>query len=153
MPSTLWEDIKKTVKEGVSVAAEKTEEYTKIGKIKVDILNIKRNIDKLYEDLGKEVYRLLSSGKKSDVAGNPKVEALFGKLKAQLAALKKKESEIEHVKDDVAEKTKSRHEAQKMDETSEPATEKEPELKAKSTAKPKAEKKTKPAPKKPKTGA
>ena len=57
--SPLWEDIKKKLKEGVTVAAEKTEEYTKIGKVKVEILNINRNIDKTFTNLGREVYTLI----------------------------------------------------------------------------------------------
>ena len=159
MPSTLWEDIKKTVKEGVSVAAEKTEEYTKIGKVKVDILNIKRNIDKLYEDLGKEVYGLLSSGKKGDFSGNPKVDALFNKLKDQQAALKKKESEVESIKKDVAAKTQSRHSEQKKKKATESKTEKKPEVAVKpKTEQPEKPKKTSvkpktPKAKKPKAGA
>ena len=35
----LWERIRKSVVEGVSVAAEKTEEFTKLGKLKLEILN------------------------------------------------------------------------------------------------------------------
>ena len=131
MPSTLWDDIKKTVKEGVSVAAEKTEEYTKIGKVKVDILNIKRNIDKLYEDLGKQVYDLLSQGKKGDLASNKRIGELFTKLKEQTAALKKKESEIEDIKQDVATKAKSRHEAQKTETPAKTKSEKDPKPAAK----------------------
>lgn len=148
MPSTLWEDIKRTVKEGVSVAAEKTEEYTKIGKVKVDVLNIKRNIEKLYEDLGKAVYELVSSGKKADLASNTKVETLVKKLDDQKEILKKKEDEIEAIKKEVSKKAKSRKEAQKKDEEGakvEPVKagkESAGKAQSKSTAKPKPKPKT-----------
>jgi len=45
--ANLWDDIAKTIREGVDTVVEKTEKLTKIGKIKIDILNIKRNIDKI----------------------------------------------------------------------------------------------------------
>lgn len=98
MAPPLWEDIKKTVKEGVSIAAEKTEEYTKIGKIKVEILNINRNIDKTFTELGREVYTLITKGKKAELAKNAKVNELMTKIGELKASLKAKEAEIETIK-------------------------------------------------------
>ena len=102
MPSKLWEDIKKTVMDGVSVAAEKTEEYTKIGKVKVEILNINRNIDKVFTDLGREVFHLISKGKKAEISKSNRVNELVNKIKDLKASLKEKESEIEAVKREAA---------------------------------------------------
>ncbi len=104
MPSSLWEDIKKTVKEGFSTAAEKTEEYTKIGKLKVDILNIKRNIDKTFTDLGRDVYSLMKGAKKSDVTKNEKVTNHISQIDELKAKLKAKEAEIDTVRKESASK-------------------------------------------------
>ena len=153
MPSTLWEDIKKTVKEGVSVAAEKTEEYTKIGKVKVDVLNIKRNIEKLHEDLGKEVYRSISTGKKADLASNEKVAGLVKKLDDQNEMLKKKEKEIEKIKKEAEKKTQTRKESAETKKTTEEKSESAGA--GKTTGKTKAKPAAKPKPssaKKPKSG-
>ena len=92
---SLWEDIKKTVKQGVSVAAEKTEEYTKIGKLKVEIMNMKRNLDKTFAELGQEAYTNLKGSKKGDLTKNEKITELLSKIDDQKAALKGKEDEIE----------------------------------------------------------
>ena len=153
MPSTLWEDIKKTVKDGVSVAAEKTEEYTKIGKVKVDVLNIKRNIEKLHEDLGKEVYRLISTGKKTDLASNEKVTGLVQKLDDQQEMLNKKEKEIERIKKEAEKKTQTRKKSAETKKT--PEAKSESAGAGKPTGKTKAKPAAKPKPsgtKKPKSG-
>lgn len=105
MGSSLWEDIKKTVKEGVSVAAEKTEEYTKIGKLKVEILNMKRNIDKTFTELGRETYTLLKGSKKGDLAKNEKLKNLLTRIDEQKAALKGKEAAIEALRADESNKS------------------------------------------------
>jgi hypothetical protein len=96
----MWDDIKKTIKNGVSVAAQKTEEYTKVGKIKVDIFNIKRTIDKAYSDIGEEVFALLSANPKAVVAQNPKVLELVKAIVKNKQDIEAKEKEIEALKKD-----------------------------------------------------
>ena len=107
MPSSLWEDIKKTVKDGVTVAAEKTEEYTKIGKLKVDILTTNRSIDKTFTELGRAVYDFAKGKKKGDVIKTENVKSLFKKIDELKAILQKKEEEIEAVKKEGDEKESS----------------------------------------------
>lgn len=102
--SSLWEDIKKTVMEGVTIATEKTEEYTKIGKVKVEILSVKRNVEKAFAQLGGEVYTLLVDKKVTDVAGNPKVKQLIEKINGLKKSLKAKEKEIEAIKKETSTK-------------------------------------------------
>jgi len=100
MPSKFWNDLKKTLKDGFNVAAEKTEEYTKIGKIKVEILNIKRNIDKAYGDLGKEVFGLLSKGKDEGLSANAKVKEFLCKSKSMTKEINDKEALVEKIKEE-----------------------------------------------------
>ena len=104
--SPLWENIKQKLKEGVTVAAEKTEEYTKIGKIKVEILNINRNIDKTFTNLGKEVYTLIDKKKTSGISNNKKVTELIAKINELKSSLAAKEAEIEAIKQEASSKTK-----------------------------------------------
>ncbi len=106
MPKTFWEDVKKTVKQGVSVAAEKTEEYTRIGKVKVDILSLKRNLDKNMNALGGQTYEFLTSKKQGSLAANAAVKKIvekIGELKKSIAA---KEKEIDKIKKEVGDKPK-----------------------------------------------
>jgi hypothetical protein len=114
---SLWEDIKQTVKQGVSVAAEKTEEYTKIGKLKVEIMNAKRALDKTFAELGQEAYTALKGSKKADLNKNEKITELLSKIDGQKAALKEKEDEIEAVRQEDASKS---DEAPETKETQKP---------------------------------
>jgi hypothetical protein len=61
--SKIWEDIRKSIKdlgkeaatktgEFTKIARDKAEEVTKIGKVKLEILQIKRDIDRYYSELG-----------------------------------------------------------------------------------------------------
>lgn len=102
--SPLWKDIKKTLKEGVSIAAEKTEEYTKIGKVKVEILNVKRNIDKTFAELGQEAYDLIKKDKTSPLAQNDKIKKLTATIEDLKKSLKEKEAEIETIKKEAIKK-------------------------------------------------
>ena len=98
MAASLWEDLKKNVKAGVSTAAEKTEEYTKIGKLKVEILNTNRNLEKGFADIGREVHNVLTAGKKLDPLKNETFKELIEKVNALKADVQAKEKEIEQIR-------------------------------------------------------
>ncbi|RMF66201.1 MAG: hypothetical protein D6743_06775 [Calditrichaeota bacterium] len=101
--ANLWDDIAKTIREGVDAVVEKTEELTKMGRIKVDILNIKRNIEKSFTELGGKVYHLLAEKNQTTVAEDKAVKEIIECIKllekeleaknAELQAVRKKESE------------------------------------------------------------
>jgi hypothetical protein len=103
MPS-LWDDIKKKVQQGVAVAAEKTDELRKIGKVKMDIINVKRSLDNGYKDLGMAVHEHVSSGKKGDLKQEDKVKDLVAAIDGFVATLAGKEAEVEQIKQDAAAK-------------------------------------------------
>jgi hypothetical protein len=103
MPS-LWDDIKKKVSEGVAVAAEKTDELRKIGKVKVDIIGTKRSLDTGYKDLGMAVHDFISSGKKGDLKQDAKVKELVAAIDGFVESLVQKEAEIEKIKQEASDK-------------------------------------------------
>jgi hypothetical protein len=97
MPS-MWEDLKKTVKEGLSTAAAKTEEYTKIGKAKLDMMNLNKSLNGALQDLGLEVYTQITDGAKPQPAQNPKVKGFIEKINQLKQSIREKEAEIEAIK-------------------------------------------------------
>ena len=77
----LWDDLKDNMKEwGASavekaeeisrVAVAKGEEFTKISKLKFDILQLQKNKSKIYESLGKLVYQKTHNNNMSNFTGN-----------------------------------------------------------------------------------
>ena len=96
--SSLLDDIAKTIREGVDTVVEKTEELTKIGKIKVDIINTKRQIEKNFAELGGKVYHMIVEEKKGQIAGNKEVKEIVEKVKALEGQLEEKNAELQQVK-------------------------------------------------------
>jgi len=97
--STLWDDIAKTIREGVDTVVGKTEELTKIGKTKVEIINIKRNIEKNFAELGGKVYQLIVEEKQTKIASNVDVKNLIDLVKSLEKELKAKQEELDNTSD------------------------------------------------------
>ncbi len=96
--ANLWDDIAKTIREGVDTVVEKTEELTKIGKIKIDILNIKRNVEKNFSELGGRVYHLITKEKKTAISADKEATEIIECIKILEKELDDKKSELEKVK-------------------------------------------------------
>jgi hypothetical protein len=65
---TMWEKIKKGLKEGAVYSMEKIEEYSKIGKLRVEGLAAKRKITRNFIDIGERAFDLIESGKGAKTA-------------------------------------------------------------------------------------
>lgn len=96
--ANLWDDIAKTIKESVDTIVEKTEQLSKIGKIKVDIINIKRNVEKNFTELGGKVYHIIVEEKKTQVATDKKVKEILKSVKQLENDLQEKNRQLEKVK-------------------------------------------------------
>lgn len=94
---SLWESIKKTLKEGATTAAEKAQEFTQIGKIKVEILRIQGKIERNFTELGGRVYHMITEENKTRIASDPKVKTFINEIKALEAQLEEKKKELEEV--------------------------------------------------------
>ncbi|MBW2664084.1 MAG: hypothetical protein JRD93_19430 [Deltaproteobacteria bacterium] len=140
---SLWKDVKKTVKDGFTVATEKTEEYTKIAKVKVEILTTKKDLDKSYRDLGKKAFDHLASDKKTALAQSSGVKELLDQIKTYKTEIHDNEAEIEKIKKEADGKSKAKNQSVKPEAKPEPAPVKKSAPKAKKTpAKKVAAKKT-----------
>jgi len=94
----MWEKIKKGLKDGASLSMEKIEEYTKIGKLKIEELAAKRKIERNFIDVGERSFDLIESGKSNDIAGDLAVKKAIenvNMLRAELAEIDRKIHEIQ----------------------------------------------------------
>lgn len=107
--STLLEDVKKGLGDWFSKAADKAgefsrdaadkaEEVTKLGKVKLDSFQIKRDIEKLFSNLGGTVYHLITEEKAKNIEGDSKVQSILKEVKELEKNLKLKEKEYESIK-------------------------------------------------------
>ncbi len=106
--ANLWDDIAKTLRESVDTVVEKTEELTKIGKIKIDILNIKRNVQKNFAELGGRVYHLIIKEKNTSISADKEAREIIECVKILEKELDDKKSELEKVKSKQSRKSKSK---------------------------------------------
>jgi hypothetical protein len=95
---------------------EKTEEYGKIGKVKLDILKLKADRDKAFRELGSEVYNVVKKDKALAAAQNEKMKKTVSQIDSLIKSLKSKENEIEKIKKEAERdsvKTRTQSETQK----------------------------------------
>jgi hypothetical protein len=60
---TMWDKVKKGLRDGAAMSVEKIEEYTKVGKLKIEELSAKRKIERTFMDLGERAFDLIDSEK------------------------------------------------------------------------------------------
>ncbi len=96
--ANLWDDIARTIRDGVDTVVEKTEELTKIGKIKIDIINIKRNVDKNFSELGGKVYHQIVEENKTKVTDQKDIQDIIESVKILQKELEEKNLELKKIK-------------------------------------------------------
>jgi hypothetical protein len=94
---TMWDKIKKGLKDGATLSMEKIEEYTKIGKLKVEELAAKRKITRNLIDIGERVFDLVEGSKGSTVEGDLAVKTSIENVKALRQELVEIERKIEDI--------------------------------------------------------
>jgi hypothetical protein len=67
---SVWEKLKKNFKDGAALSIEKIEEYSKIGKLKIEEFAAKKKIERCCIDIGERVFDLMENGKPSEVLGD-----------------------------------------------------------------------------------
>jgi hypothetical protein len=89
----VFEKIKKGLKDSAALSMEKIEEYTKIGKLKVEEFSAKRKIERNYVDIGERVFELISEEKGNEIEKDIIVSNAIdnvNNLKEELVEIEKK---------------------------------------------------------------
>lgn len=101
----MWEKIKKNIRDGATLSMEKIEEYTKLGKLKVEELAAKRKIERNFVDIGERVFDLIEEGKGDSVADDLAVK----KACENVTALREELVELDAKMKDVSENARKNH--------------------------------------------
>lgn len=104
------------IRDGFESVIDKTEEYGKIGKIKVDIAGLNRQLDKFYAELGKTAYQVIND--KQDVTKSAQIKDVIEKIQSCQADIAKKEAEIEDIKHQKEQERKKRTQERKKEKES-----------------------------------
>jgi hypothetical protein len=92
---TNWENIKKTVKDELSETATSAKKYFRIGKVKLDLMNMNNSLNDAFREMGVEVYNQINEEIKGDIRHNTKVKSLVDKVNQLKQFIKDKEMKIE----------------------------------------------------------
>jgi hypothetical protein len=79
---TMWEKLKKGLKDGATYSIEKIEEYSKIGKLKVEEIAAKRKITRNFIDIGERTFDLIETDKGSKVDNDLAIKTSMENIKA-----------------------------------------------------------------------
>ncbi len=93
----VWEKIKKGLKDGAALSMEKIEEYTKVGKLKVEEFAAKRKIERNFVDIGERVFELITDSKAGEVEQDILVSNAIDNIKSlreELVELDRKINEV-----------------------------------------------------------
>ena len=103
------------IRDGLELVVDKTEEYGKIGKLKVDIFSIKRNIEKQFTELGGRTFEVLTGEGPKSVAKDEEVKKIVEELQGLEEQLQQKEAEIAQVKVEKEKERQTRQDSRKKD--------------------------------------
>lgn len=73
---SFWDKLQRGIRDGIQNVSEKTEELTKIGRIKLSIIGVKRDIEKNFIELGGRVYHLINQSTKVRIVSDDKIKSL-----------------------------------------------------------------------------
>ena len=93
----VWEKIKKGLKDGAVMSAEKIEEYTKVGKLKLDELSAKRKIERNFLDIGERFYDLAQDAREADAAGDLVITKAIENVRALYAEIAEINEKIKEI--------------------------------------------------------
>ena len=110
--SKLWNEIKDNVKEWSTaaikkadevskLAVEKTGDFTKISKIKLDVRQTQKDIDNVFEDLGRYVYIQVQDKTVSNFGTDSEFNNTIKKINGFKTKIKNFEKEIDNIKKEV----------------------------------------------------
>jgi prefoldin subunit 5 len=97
--STFWESLKKNLQQGVQTVSEKTDELTKIGRLKIEVIAVKRDIEKLFVELGGRVYDILQNQKKASFSKDDEIKKLVERVEKFEKKLHELEERIQNIQD------------------------------------------------------
>jgi|SRR5690554_361854 len=94
----VWEKMKKSFREGAILSMEKIEEFTKIGKLKVEEMAAKRKIERNFIDMGERTFDLIEEGKKDAIGDDLTIKKAvenINVLRDELVNIEKKIKDIQ----------------------------------------------------------
>jgi len=104
---SLWHEVRSSVIEWYTVAAEKTETWAQLGVRHYDRYGIHRKLAKEFAQLGGEVHAMLREGQFADLAEEEAIRPILERIEGLEAEMRVKEAEIADIREGEAERKSS----------------------------------------------
>jgi len=104
--ATTWIKIKKSLSDGYQNISDKTGEMTRIGRLKIEMIALKRDIEKAFIELGGRVYHGLEEKHKDGILDDLRIQELVNDIRSLESKLKILDKKIDQVREHRMEKTK-----------------------------------------------
>ncbi len=94
----LWDDVKNAIVEGYVYASDKAEEMSQIGRAKVEILKLNRQMARVMGDMGGRVFEMFESGEQAAIPDDESLTGSVEKIHGFREDISKWERDIEQAK-------------------------------------------------------
>ena len=94
----LWGKIKSGISKNMQYAGNKTVEMTKVGRIKIDVLALKKEIEEKLVELGGRVYHISIENKAIDLNSDKKILQIIEQIKELEVELKNYDIALDEIK-------------------------------------------------------
>jgi hypothetical protein len=93
----VWEKIKKSLKDGAVMSAEKIEEYARVGKLKIDEMSAKRRVERNFLDIGERFYDLAQDAREADAGSDLVISKAIENVRALYAEIAELNEKIKDI--------------------------------------------------------
>jgi hypothetical protein len=104
---TMWEKLKKGLRDGAAYSMEKIEEYSRIGKLKVEEIAARRKITRTFIDIGERTFDLIETDKGPKVDTDLAIKTSMENIKALRLELEEIDRKIKDIQEAASKKTKN----------------------------------------------
>lgn len=94
---TVWEKLKKGLRDGAAYSMEKIEEYSRIGKLKVEEIAAKRKITRNFIDIGERTFDLIEAKKGDQVDDDLAISTSMENIKSLREELEEIDRKIKEI--------------------------------------------------------
>ena len=101
---TTWENIRKNIVSTFQSLSEKAGEITRIGRLKLEIVAVKRDIEKAFIEVGGRVFQSFEKEQSGNILAETEILNLIERIRKKKSRLQNLEKEIEQIRDQSPEK-------------------------------------------------
>jgi len=98
------DELKKNIKTGLAYSSEKIQEYSHIGKLKLDIMSKKREVEICNKEIGQKAFELIEGNRGGEIAADALVVGSVARIRSARTAIADLEQQLREASEKKSEK-------------------------------------------------